>query len=274
MEDEEFEVIGFGDVPEDGVIGALLAGFDLAEPHAGISGGVVEHLLEIGFGHEVRAGAGGEIAAARQELHGFEVDLFVALDRVFERVASLGKGGGIEDDKIVVAFARLRHVGEQIKHVGADEIHASVKPVADGVLARHGDRVGGDVHRGHVRGTPCGGVETKGARVGKAIEHAAAVGDLANRRAVVLLVKEKAVFLPVYIVHLVADPVFHDLGLARNVGRKPLARPKGGVLLHALQRADGNVVPLVERIDLLAEFVAQQTHQKGIELALDALDAK
>ena len=41
LEDIKAQVFGLGDVPQDGVIGALLTGFDLAEGDACILGGVV-----------------------------------------------------------------------------------------------------------------------------------------------------------------------------------------------------------------------------------------
>ena len=83
LEDEELEIVGLGDVPEDGMIGGLLTGFDLAQPHSGILGSVMKHLLKVGFGHEMRAGAGGKITAAWEQLHRLEIDFLVAADGVF-----------------------------------------------------------------------------------------------------------------------------------------------------------------------------------------------
>ena len=47
LEDVEFQVVGFRDVPDDGVVGGLLAGFDLAQLHARIQGGGAEHFFEL-----------------------------------------------------------------------------------------------------------------------------------------------------------------------------------------------------------------------------------
>ena len=72
----------------------LLSRLDLPQGHSCVLGGVVEHLLEVGVGHEVGAGAGGQVAASGEQLHGGGVDLPVALDGVAEGVAALGEGGG------------------------------------------------------------------------------------------------------------------------------------------------------------------------------------
>ena len=46
------------------MIGGLVAHFDLTEGDRRIGGGIVKHLLEQRLGHEMGAGAGGQISAA------------------------------------------------------------------------------------------------------------------------------------------------------------------------------------------------------------------
>ena len=46
------------------MVARLLTGFNLLELYACIGGGIVKHLLEQRLGHEMGAGAGGQISAA------------------------------------------------------------------------------------------------------------------------------------------------------------------------------------------------------------------
>ena len=62
LEQIEFEIVRFGDIPQDGVIGCLLAGFNLAKLHPGIQGSAAQHPHKLVRGHKVAAGGGGEIA--------------------------------------------------------------------------------------------------------------------------------------------------------------------------------------------------------------------
>ena len=102
MENKKLQIIGFGDVPENGMIGGLLTGFDLTKSHSGIGGSIVKHLLEVDFGHEMGAGAGGKIGAPFHELHGAAVDLSVPLDGVLQGISAFGECRGIQDHKIII----------------------------------------------------------------------------------------------------------------------------------------------------------------------------
>ena len=77
------------------MVGGLAAVLDLAQGDGGVGGRFAEHLAEEVRGHKVGAGAGGQIAAARQELHGFEIDLFIAPVGVFHGGPALGEGRGV-----------------------------------------------------------------------------------------------------------------------------------------------------------------------------------
>lgn len=59
LEQEEFEVVGFGHAPYDGMVGRLLAFLDLAQLNAGIVCRAHEHFAEAVGIHEVRAAASG-----------------------------------------------------------------------------------------------------------------------------------------------------------------------------------------------------------------------
>ena len=62
------------------MIGSLLAELDLSERDAGIARCFLHHLHEELFPHKMRAGAGRQISAARQDLHRTVVDLLVAAE--------------------------------------------------------------------------------------------------------------------------------------------------------------------------------------------------
>jgi len=74
----ELEIFGLGNAPENGVIGRLSAPLDLPQGHPRVRGRLPEHTAEQLVGHEMGTGAGGQIAAARQQLHGLEIDLLIA----------------------------------------------------------------------------------------------------------------------------------------------------------------------------------------------------
>ena len=69
MKQIEFQVIGFWDVPQDGVVWGLLAGFDLAEVDVGVSGGAVQHFAEELLCHEMGTGTGGQIDVYKRQYH-------------------------------------------------------------------------------------------------------------------------------------------------------------------------------------------------------------
>ena len=137
------------------MVGGLLASFDLTQPYTRICGGIVEHLLEVGFCHEMRAGTGGQIRASLHQLHCPTVDLAVSLDGVLERVTAFGECRGIQNDQVVVeSFFVRRKLGEIIKYVSATKVHSVNQPVALCVCFCQRQGIGRNVYRSDV-GSAC-----------------------------------------------------------------------------------------------------------------------
>ena len=63
LEQIELEIVRFGNIPQNRVIGCLLAGFNLAKLHPGIQGGTAQHPHKLLRWHKVATRGGGEIAA-------------------------------------------------------------------------------------------------------------------------------------------------------------------------------------------------------------------
>ena len=63
LEHIEFEIVRFGDILQNRVVGCLPAGFNLAKLHPGIQGSAAQHPHKLLRGHKVAARGGGEIAA-------------------------------------------------------------------------------------------------------------------------------------------------------------------------------------------------------------------
>ena len=103
LEDVELEIRGFRHVPEDGMIRSLLADFHFAEADVCIFSRIFQHIFKIFALHEVRAGAGGEVAAAGQQSHGAVVYLAVAALGGVDSPAALGEGRRVEDDEVVLS---------------------------------------------------------------------------------------------------------------------------------------------------------------------------
>ena len=206
------------------------------------------------------AGAGGQIPAPGQQLHGPVVDLLVAAHGVLDGLAALGKGRGVQNDEVVF-LGLTGQGGQQVEHVGAQEIHLPVQAVAPGVLRRavHGELA--HVHRRHVPGAALGGVQGKGAGVGEAVQHRVTLGQPGHRPAVVLLIQKEPGFLAVDEVHGVCNAVF------RNGHRVVVRRRLSGqgipalALGHALLVPEGHVVAQVYAVDLLA-VLPQHLHQR------------
>lgn len=106
----------------------------------------MEHLPEQRLGHEVRAGAGREIAAARQHTHCLEVDLLVAAYCVLDRSAAFRERGRVEDNEVVGSIPRLVQIGEQIENVRDSELHIR-EAIQRGVFSCQFDRVLADIDR-------------------------------------------------------------------------------------------------------------------------------
>ena len=108
------------------------------------------------------------------------------------------------------------------------------------------------------------GVEGKAARVGKAVQHPLAPGQLGHLPAVVLLVQEEAGLLAVFKVYPVAYAVLADLGPGLLGMLEPLQGEPALVLLQALTLAQRHIVALENALDILS-VLAQHIHQNGEE---------
>ena len=113
------------------MIGRLLADFDLAQLPSGVMRGALKHLHKPFLLHKVGAGRGRKIPASRQQLHRAEIDLLIAAVGGIDRLAALGKGGRVEDDKVepVVGIMALRHLRKEIEHIGGHKAHLLLKAV-------------------------------------------------------------------------------------------------------------------------------------------------
>ena len=90
-----------GEIPQNGVIRCLLLYLDLPQLPVGVLSGSAQHFDEQLLGGKVGAAGSGQIPAPGQQLHGAVVDLLVAAHGVLHRAARLGKGRGIQNDKVV-----------------------------------------------------------------------------------------------------------------------------------------------------------------------------
>ena len=254
------------------MVGALLARFDLAQLDARVVRGAVEHFDEQLLRRKMAARAGREVAAARQELHRAVVDLLIARHRPLRRPSALGEGGRVEDDEVVL-HRLLCERREEVKHVRRHALHHIAEPVALGVAAcaLHGELR--YVHRRHMLCPTARGVERERTRVREAVEHRPPARELRHGEPVILLVEEKARFLPVFKVHGIADAAFRDIRLM-EVGD---GLTRQGIpslpLLHALLFAQGDVVALIDARDLLP-VGAQCLDEQPENHRLDAIHAE
>ena len=89
------------------------------------------------------------------------------------------------------------------------------------------------------------GVESKGARVGKAIENRLALGDFCDGSSILLLIEKKAGFLTVFNVYCIGNSVFAKLCGCRFGMRANRAFPPRLILRKSLKLADCIVVSLI-----------------------------
>ena len=116
------------------MIRPLLAGFYLPKGHMGVGGSLQKHPFEILFVHEVGTGAGSQIPAPGQQLHGPAVDLLIAPVGIFSGIAALGKGRGIQNDIIVCPALLFAQFRKQFKYIPADKLQ--LQPVEPGIGGR------------------------------------------------------------------------------------------------------------------------------------------
>ena len=79
LKDVELEVVRLRNVPEYGVVGRLLAGFDLPQLHSGVRRGGLQHLHKQLRRHEVAARGRRKISTARQRLERTQIYLLISL---------------------------------------------------------------------------------------------------------------------------------------------------------------------------------------------------
>ena len=196
LKEVEFEVVRLRHIPEDRMVGGLLTGLDLAQLHARVQCGGAQHFFKQLARHEVAARGGGEVAAARQQPQGAEVDVLIAALGAFHRFARLGEGRRVEDDKVIRLAALFLQLGEKVEHVRGQEVHAALQPIAHGVRAGHVDGALRDVHGGDVLRAAPRGIERKGAGMGKAVEDSGIPAQLLNCQTIVFLIKERSGLRP------------------------------------------------------------------------------
>ena len=255
------------------MIRALLTRLDLAQRDGGIRRGGGQHLAEQLIGHKVGAGTGGQIAAPGKQLHGPAVDLPIAPDGRLHRLAGLGEGRRVQNNKVIVMALLLAQLGEQVEHIGALEAHPVLQPVAPGVFSGHVDGGLGDVHTGDVLRSAHSRVQAEGAGVGKAVQHPFACGDAGHCRPIILLVEEEAGLLSVLHIHQIAHAVFHDLRYGTFRGRQTFNGIPALALLQSFPEPDGHIVSLVDAPDVLAHL-AQNVQQGGKHHVLHPLHAQ
>lgn len=233
MEDEAFQVAGFGDGKKDRVISGLGAALQHAE---GASGGERcrgNEFQQGGFREVMGAGAGDEHTSGRKEFERFEVDFAVGAEGGIEVGAGLGEGGRIEDDPVELA-ARGVEAGEVVEGVGlapfdvADGVEAGV---FDGQLERGGRGV--DRLDGLAAGS---GMESEAAGGGEQVE-AVAAGPAGSGDVVFALIEKNAGLLPVEGIDEERESVHADLDARRRLAVKD-ARFEG----ELLEASDGDVI--------------------------------
>ena len=126
----------------------------------------MEHFHEPLLRHEVRAGAGRQIPAGRQQFHRPVVDLLVPPGGAVHRFPGFSEGRRIQNDKIVRPWLDGR---KQVEDVHRLKAHPVGKAVSPGILLRHGYGFFGDVHGVDVLRPAHGGIQAEGAGVGEAV---------------------------------------------------------------------------------------------------------
>ena len=227
----------------------LLAPFDLAEADAGIFGGIVEHLAEQIVAHEVRARARSQIAAARQEFHGFQVNFLIAPHGVADGMTRFGEGRRVEDDEVIVVALVFSQVREQIEDVGLFGRDDGFQAIAADVLVSHVDSFLRNIDSCDAGRSALGRIKSKGPGMSEAVQDVFAGGDFGDSQAVVFLVQEESRLLAIFHIDIVEDAVFVDgrqdaARLGQEVGLIPAF-----ILFHAVQFADFDVVPFINASD-------------------------
>lgn len=85
----------------DGMVGRLMQLMEDAHLTMGLGGSGEDGVAEMFLRHHLRAGEGEENAAGGNLFKGLRVESGVALQRIVQGSAMLGKGGRVENDKVV-----------------------------------------------------------------------------------------------------------------------------------------------------------------------------
>lgn len=135
---EAFEVVGFWDCGDDGMVGGLLEGDNLAEALAVVEGGGGDCFLESVGVDVVGAAESDEQASLFEDSEGAEVDFFVSAQGVADGGAVSCEGGRVEDDGVEFVLVGVWLGGglgvfEPVEDVGGLKVAAVFEVVGGGV---------------------------------------------------------------------------------------------------------------------------------------------
>ena len=240
----------------------LLPRFNLAQLHMGFRRRVMQHFHKQFFFHKMRAAAGGQISAPGQQLHGFHVDVFVTCSGVSHRLAALGKGRRIQNDKIVVPTVfRLQFV-QQCKHIGLHYLH----PVRHAVLFRvqrcHPAGLAAHIHCCHMSRSAFGRIQGKTSGMSETVQHVFAFRNTSHTLPVIFLIQKEPRLLPVLHIYLVHNTVFTNRSHRRCGWNFAFQRKPAFSLFQSFQQADFYIVPLIHAGNGFTIFSQQLNQQR------------
>lgn len=263
LEGESFEVFGFGDDRDNGMIRGLTVDLSPAQDLVSIEGRVQDDVLEGLCVHMVRTAEGGQCAAGPQELQGSQVDLFVSIQRGIHRVTVPGERGGIQNDEVKEVF--LFYLGilgvfdQPVEGVGVDK-GAAGKAVEPGTVNGCVDRRFALVDANDFTGSGFGGMQREAAQEAEAVQDTGSGGHIAYFLVVDLLIQIAAGLVAGIKVDLELELVQSDKLVARGCGAV-----QGGMdHLHAFKGTGRGIVLLQDggrMKDLFEGF-----HNQGLAL--------
>lgn len=193
---------------------------------------------------------------------------------------------GIGDDEIPLALI-FDHGAHPSERVGVSEFHA--RAVEVGVALRHGDGGLVEIDSGDVFRATESGRDGETARVAAEIEHGFLTSELAEQRAVVALVAEKARFVTVGEIDFVADAIFENFHALKILRKRVIERgdslnfrefgidaDDGALRAESLvERGNPGIeaLPSSERGDLERKYVGEFIHDEAREKIRVAVDA-
>lgn len=200
FEGEAFEVFGFGDRGEDGVVGGLGVGFDFAEDTVGVEGSFEDDLLERVCVDVMGAAERGEDAISLEKLEGAEVNLLVAAEGVGDRGAVASEGRWIQDDQIVARddffVGASGGLGfEPVEDVGGFEGALPGEAIYFGVFCGRGESFGALVETVDLGSAGFGCVQGETAQEAEGVEDVCAFSIASDGLVVDLLVEVIAGFM-------------------------------------------------------------------------------